>query len=162
MFFDKKWNSKDTTISFGHHIETSWMLIDAAKVLKNEKLKRATNKAAIQIVDTFMEETIDTDGGVYYDLNLLTEDLNDDKHWWPQAEAIIGLNYAYEISNNKKYLIMVNKIWTFIQSNIIDPENGEWFWRVNKTGHPYTSEYKVGMWKAPYHNSRACMKLIAK
>jgi len=162
LFFDEKWNAKDTTISYGHDVETAWLLMDAAKVLKNDELILKTEKIAIQIVETFIKEGIDTDGGVFNELDKETGILDSDKHWWPQAEALIGLDYAYQITKNKKYLELSWKTWTFIQAKILDSENGEWFWRVDKNGKPYANEYKVGMWKAPYHNSRACIKLIIK
>ncbi len=162
LFFDEKWNSQDTTISYGHDIETAWLLIDAAKVLQNDVLILETENVALQIVETFINEAIDSDGGVFNELDKETGVLDADKHWWPQAEALIGLHYAYQITKNKKYLELSWKTWTFIQTKIIDAENGEWFWRVNKDGKPYTNEYKVGMWKAPYHNTRTCLKLILK
>jgi len=162
LFFDQTWNSQDTRISFGHDIETAWLLIDAAKIVKNKKLILETEAIAIQIANTFINEGIDADGGVFNEFNIEKQTFDTDKHWWPQVEALIGLDYAYQITKNKKYLEIAWKIWTFIQATIIDTENGEWFSRVNKTGRPYTNEYKVGMWKAPYHNTRACIKLIIK
>jgi mannobiose 2-epimerase len=162
LFFDKTWNAQDAIISFGHDIETAWLLIDAAKIVKNEKLILETEKVAIQIANTFIKEGVDTDGGVFNEFNTETQNFDTDKHWWPQVEALIGLDYAYQITKNKKYLEIAWKTWTFIQAKIIDTENGEWFSRVNILGRPYTSEYKVGMWKAPYHNSRACIKLTIK
>ena len=102
---------------------------------------------------------MDTDGGVFNDYNPKTKKLDGDKHWWPQAEALVGLRYAYNITKDEKYLIISTKILNFIQTKIIDKTNGEWFWRVNKEGKLYTSDYKIGMWKAPYHTSRACIVL---
>ena len=91
--------------------------------------------------------------------NPKTKKLDGDKHWWPQAEALVGLKYAYEITKDEKYLQKSLAILNFIQKNIIDKTNGEWFWRVDKNRNVCTSDYKMGIWKAPYHNSRACMIL---
>ncbi|AOW21556.1 AGE family epimerase/isomerase [Urechidicola croceus] len=159
LFFDEEWNLKSSVVSFGHDIETAWLLIEAAKVIENQELINETNKVAILIADRFLEKGIDEDGGVLNEYDPETGRLDGDKHWWPQAEALVGLRYAYNISNDEKYLNASSAIWEFTQKNIIDNENGEWFWRVDKSRNLITTEYKVGMWKAPYHNSRACINL---
>lgn len=159
LFFDEQWNLKGNTISFGHDIETAWLLIEAAKVIENEKLLKETEKIAVSIADTFIKSGIDADGGVINEYNPKTGKFDYDKHWWPQAEALVGLRYAYNITSNEKYLNVSIDILKFIQTKIIDHTNGEWFWRVNKNGDLYTNECKIGMWKAPYHTSRACIVL---
>ncbi len=159
LFFDEKWNLKSSLISFGHDIETSWLLIEAAKVIENQKLIDETKRIAILIADKFIENGVDVDGGVLYEYEPKTKTLDSDKHWWPQAEALVGLRYAYDITGDEKYLKVSSKIWSFTQEKIIDKKNGEWFWKVNKQGEVSENEYKVGSWKAPYHNSRACIML---
>ena len=107
-----------------------------------------------------MQNGVDNDGGVFYEFDPTSGILDGDKHWWPQAEAIIGLRLAYEITGNEKYLDCSLKILNFIENKIIDRENGEWFWKTDKEGNASIDQYKIGFWKAPYHNARACMKLI--
>jgi len=162
LFFDEEWNLKGNIISYGHDIETAWLLIEAAKVIEDKILIQKTENTAILIADTFLKEGIDNDGGVLNDYNPDTKKLDGDKHWWPQAEAMVGLQYAYDISKDEKYLESSTIILKFLQQNIIDHKNGEWFWRVDKNRKLYTSDPKMGMWKAPYHNSRACMILSKK
>ncbi len=162
LFFDEQWNLKSSVVSFGHDIETAWLLIEAAKVIKDKKLISETERVAVLIADVFIAKGVDVDGGVMNEYEPETGTLDGDKHWWPQAEALVGLRYAYNITKNEKYLEVASKILNFIQTKIIDKTNGEWFWRVNKNGELYTSEYKIGMWKAPYHTSRACIILNEK
>lgn len=162
LFFDEEWNLKGNIISYGHDIETAWLLIEAAKVIEDEKLLQKTNEIAVQIANTFIKEGVDEDGGVINEYNPSTKDLDGDKHWWPQAEALVGLQYAYNITSNELYIETSLKILDFLQNNIIDHKNGEWFWRVDKNRNLYTSDPKMSMWKAPYHNSRACMILSKK
>jgi mannobiose 2-epimerase len=159
LFFDEKWNLKSNIVSYGHDIETAWLLIEAAKAINNNKLLLKTNNAAVLIAETFIKEGVDIDGGVYNEYNPTTNKLDEDKHWWVQTEALVGLNYAYKISKNEAFLNVSKNILNFLQQHIIDPTNGEWFWRVDKNQKLYTTDYKMGMWKAPYHNSRACMLL---
>ena len=85
-----------------------------------------------------------------------------DKHWWPQAEAVIGLVNAWQNSSDQMYLDKAKEVWAFTKSNIIDQKNGEWWFKVDKAGQPYVNEDKVGPWKCPYHNGRACLEIIKR
>lgn len=159
LFFDDEWNLLSNNVSYGHDIESAWLIIEAAKILRNKELLKATEKTAIKVAETFLLEGIDNEGAVINEKNLTTNQTDTDRHWWPQVEAIIGLNYAYELTNDEKYLDHSLKIWEFTKRNLLDIENGEWFYRVDKNGKIYTIEDKVSMWKAPYHTTRACIKL---
>ena len=159
LFFDDQWNLLSNSVSYGHDIEAAWLLIDAVKLLNDEELLNQVNTTALRVADTFLEEGIDNDGAVINEKNLATNHIDSDRHWWPQVEALIGLNYAYNLNNDQKYITNSLKIWDFTKRNLIDYENGEWFFRVDKNGNVYTQEDKVSMWKAPYHTSRACMIL---
>ena len=159
LFFDEEWNLKSTVYSYGHDIETAWLLIEAAKVLKKPTLLKKTEDAAILITDTFISEAIDKDGAVINEINTKTGALDTNRHWWQQAEAIVGLYYAYQINKNEKYVDVASKIWTFIDEKVIDHKHGEWFWLIDENGNYNPKDEKVGMWKCPYHNSRAGIQL---
>ena len=85
-----------------------------------------------------------------------------EKHWWPQAEAMVGFFNAFQISNNEKYLQYSINSWQFIKQYLIDRKNGEWFWGINKDYSIMQHEDKAGLWKCPYHNSRACLEIIKR
>lgn len=159
LFFNEQWQVKGQIISYGHDIEAAWLLIEAAKVIQDTELLSKTRVAALQIANTFMDEAIGDDGGVCNEFSPATGIKDTDKHWWPQVEAIIGLSYAWQISKEENYLLHAVSIWEFTKNKLIDRKNGEWHWRVNSKGEPNTSDYKMGMWKAPYHNSRACIQM---
>ncbi len=158
LFFDKDWNLLSTTISYGHDIETSWLVIEATKRLEDEALLNEVEQTAIRVADSFIKEAIASDGSVINEKDSQTGHLDSDRHWWPQVEALIGLKYAYELTANLKYIRHSLPIWQFIKKNMLDFENGEWYFRVDENGTPY-EEDKVGMWKAPYHTTRACILL---
>ena len=160
LFFDEKWRAKGDIISYGHDIEAAWLIIEAAKVIDQKELLNTSKKLALTIAKTFAAEGIDKNGGVNYEYHVKTKVTDKDKHWWPQAEAIVGLHYAYEISQNESFLLLASNIWNFTKEHLIDRKNGEWFWSVNARNEPQLSAYKLGFWKAPYHNSRACMKMM--
>lgn len=159
LFFDEKWNSKVKDVSYGHDIEGSWLLVEAAEVLNDKELTEKVKKTAAQMARITLEEGIDTDGGL---LNELFEDgkLDRDKHWWQQAEAVVGFINAYQLTGQDEYLKAAYSIWEYIQSNIVDKINGEWFWMADGKGNEHDKLPKVDMWKCPYHNSRVCMEIL--
>jgi mannobiose 2-epimerase len=160
LFFSNDWNSLSTEVSYGHDIEAAWLLVNSARKLGNKDLILSTETRAISIADTFVTIALDEDFGVYNNIDVQNMKIDTDKHWWPQAEAIVGLLYVWKITGINKYFTIALKIWNFIDLAIIDKINGEWVFRVNKDGVPYEDENKVGPWKCPYHNSRACMEIL--
>ena len=137
----------------------NYFFIDAAIMLNDEVLLQKANKIALRVADTFLKEAIDEEGAVLNEKNTITKYIDTDRHWWPQVEALIGLDYAYRLNNDKNYIKASLKIWEYTKTHLIDHKNGEWFFRVAKDGTVYTEEDKVSMWKAPYHTTRACILL---
>lgn len=159
LFFDEQWNIKSSVYSYGHDIEAAWLLIEAAKVLSNPGLLKRTQDAALLITNTFISEAIDKDGAVMNEINTKTGHIDTDRHWWQQAEAIVGLYYAFQITKDEKYINAAVKIWGFIEEKVIDHKYGEWFWLIDRNGNYNPKDEKVGMWKCPYHNSRAAIQI---
>lgn len=160
LFFDYDWTVKSDIVSYGHDIEGSWLLFEAAQVLNNSTLMKKTAEMALRMVDTTIENGMAPDGSVYNEKN--GEHLDTDRHWWPQAEALVGLVNAWQLSNNINYLSHAEKIWHYIDNNIIDKKNREWFWKVNNEGKTDSNDEKVGFWKCPYHNSRAMIEVAQR
>lgn len=158
LFFDENWKEKPDVISYGHDIEAAWLLLQCAEIFDDENLISSYKKYAIQITDA-TKEGIDNDGGLWYEFDPKTNQLMAEKHSWPQAELMIGFFNAWQLSGNKDYLDTVLKNWNFIKNHIIDSQNGEWFWGVN-ADYSIVEKDKVGFWKCPYHNSRACIEII--
>jgi mannobiose 2-epimerase len=159
LFFDEHWNSRTETVSFGHDIEGSWLIHEAALATGDRALIGQAKDLAVNMVDRIMAEGFDQDGGLYYEAeNGMIKDM--DKHWWPQAEAMVGLVNAWQISGKPEYLDQAMRVWGFIKKYMKDRESGEWYFRVSREGRPYLEEDLAGFWKCPYHNSRACLELI--
>ncbi|MGB5820651.1 MAG: AGE family epimerase/isomerase [Saonia sp.] len=161
LFFSKDWKTLSTEISYGHDIEAAWLLVHAAQTTGDVPLILQTEKLLISVVETFASEALDTDFGVWNSKDHTTLEMDKDKHWWPQAEAMVGLVYAWKITKNRSYFNICLQVWDFIETHIIDHENGEWFFRVNPEGIPSTVENKIGPWKCPYHNGRALMEILS-
>ena len=159
LFFDEHWNVKSHEISYGHDIEGSWLLFEAAEALEDENLISEIKKICLAMVEATLQQGFDEDGGLMNEAN--DKGLIDgDKHWWPQAEALVGLVNAWQLSANDKYLEAAIRTWRFIQTKLIDKEYGEWYWRVDRSGVINRDEDKSGPWKCPYHNGRAMLELM--
>lgn len=160
LFFSMDWEIQSSEISFGHDIEAAWLLHYGAEILDDPTILNKTAYRLVKVSNTFIEEALDTDFGVFNAIDSKQGKIDRDKHWWPQAEAMMGMLYAWKVTHDEAYLTIAFQIWEFINKHIIDPENGEWYFRVDVKGNPYTTEDKVGPWKCPYHNSRAMIELI--
>lgn len=158
LFFDENWVEKPDVISYGHDIEAAWLLLQCAEISGEEALIERYKKYAIQMTDATIEG-IDQDGGLWYELEPKENILVKEKHWWPQAELMIGFYNAYQLTGDENYLNIVLKNWEFTQKHLLDKRNGEWFWGVYED-HSLIQKDKAGFWKCPYHNSRACIELI--
>ena len=161
LFYDENWNLKSNLVSYGHDIECSWLLHEAAIILNREDLVKETREVAVKMACA-AEEGLDEDGGLCYEYFPENMSLDREKHWWPQAEAMVGFFNAWQVSNEDKYLDRALGSWAFIQEYLIDRELGEWYWSVDARGIPRTDKEKAGFWKCPYHNGRACMELIRR
>ena len=161
LFFDEVWTPRSTVISFGHDIETSWLLVEAAEVLGEPDVLASVQKTAVRMAQVTLDEGRDDDGAL---LNEIGPDghVDDGCYWWPQAEAVVGFLNAYQLTSAPRFLDAALACWTFIENHLIDWERGEWFARVARDGTPYASQDKVGPWKGPYHNARVCLEVMAR
>lgn len=161
LFFDDNWVLRSSLVSYGHDIECAWLLHEAAEVLGKKEYTDRTGPLAVEMARKNFEGR-DTDGGLFYELVPGENRLDTDKHWWPQAEAMVGLFNAYQLSGEQVFLEKTLESWEFIKNRIIDRQYGEWYWSVDREGVPQTAREKAGFWKCPYHNGRACMELIRR
>lgn len=161
LFFDEKWNSLTETISYGHDIEGSWLLWEAVEVLGDEEIIKKTKEVAIQMAEVTYQEGLADDGSLLYEGDP-SGIIDTDRHWWPQAEAVVGFLNAHQLTGEDKYMKAVLNCWKYIDLNIIDKEYGEWFWKIDADGKPIKEKSKVNPWKSPYHNSRACFEVLER
>jgi len=160
LFFDQEWKSLSDSISYGHDIEASWLLVEAAEVLGDQGLLTQVRAAALQMAHATLEQGIDANGGVF-DEGSPSGVTRRGKTWWPQAEAMVGFLNAYQLSGDPHFLDASLASWRFIKKYIVDKDHGDWFWGVDETGRPCDRE-KAGPWKTPYHNGRACLEVMQR
>lgn len=161
LFFAEDWTLRSDKVSYGHDIEASWLLTEAAAGLADLTLINRTHALAVKIAEITLAEGVDADGGLYNEGSPagLT---NTNKEWWPQAEAIVGFLNAYQISGEKRFLDAALHAWDFIELRLIDREHGEWFRGVTREGQVLADELKVSFWKCPYHNGRTGLEAIRR
>lgn len=161
LFLDADWTPESKGISFGHDIEFSWLLTEAAEVSGDEQLIERARKISVAVAEATLDEAIDDDGGILHEAGPEGVAL-EFKEWWAQSEATVGFLNAYQISGDEKFLRASLNTWAFIEANFVDGENGEWFARVSRDHSSTEPSPKVHFWKAPYHNSRGCMEMIRR
>ncbi len=159
LFFDENWNTKSTIVSYGHDIEASWLIDEAARVLGDQELLADVQKACIKIAEAACEG-LQPDGSLVYELD--RGHLDTDRHWWVNAEGVVGFLNAFELTGNQEWLEKSLNCWKYIQENLIDTENGEWFWSISEDGTINRDGDKAGFWKCPYHNSRMCLEIMMR
>jgi cellobiose epimerase len=160
-FFTEQWEPRSTKISYGHDIETSWLLVEGARTLGDPSLSVRVRAAALRLAAAVLERGFDTEhGGLFNERD--GEELDTDKEWWPQAEAIVGFLAAHRESGDAAYLEAALATWRFVDRHMIDRQNGEWFRRVSRAGDVTRGGEKVGPWKCPYHDARACLEVMGR
>lgn len=158
-FFDLDWSRTSGLVSFGHDVEASWLLDEAAAALDDPALAARVRPVSVRLARLTLEKGLDADGGLFNE-RAADGHLDTDKHWWPQAEAVVGFLNAYEHTGDEAFAEAALATWAFVQRAVVDREGGEWFFRVSRDGVPYREEDKVGLWKCPYHNARACLEVM--
>lgn len=161
LFFDWEWHSKSDIISFGHDIEGSWLLQEAAEALGEEDMIEKAKGNSVKMVEAVMENGFAGDGGLMNEADS-GGIIDADKDWWPQAEAIVGLVNAWQNTSDPKFMGKAEEVWRFVRTKMIDPADGEWWSKIYPDGRPDLQSYKAGPWKAPYHNSRSCLEIIRR
>lgn len=158
-FMDRNWNSTSQIDSYGHDIESSWLLYEAAHLLGDPVLLNKVKEASIRIADAASEGLL-PDGSMLTEKDRATGHVRMTRSWWEQAETVVGYTNAYELTSNEKYLDRAVNAWNFIEKYLVDKVNGSWFTSVSPDGIPGGD--KAGNWICPYHNGRMCMEIMER
>jgi mannobiose 2-epimerase len=158
-FFNEQWEVRSDSYTFGHDIEASWLLCEAAEELANAKLQERVRAVALQMAGTAFNEGFGADGGLCYE-GRNGKIIDSGREYWPQAEALVGFLNAFELSDNKAFFAAALQTWKFIDEHLVDRVHGEWFWCLSPDGRPDANLPKVSEWKGPYHVTRACLEIL--
>ncbi len=162
LFFDMDWTRGAGQLeSYGHDIECSWLLHEAALVLGDEAVLRKV-EPIVRMVAEASAKGLRPDGSMIHEANLDTGHVDDDLHWWVQAENVVGWFNLWQYFNDEEALDRAVRGWKFICDKLIDYEHGEWYWSRHADGSLNTVDDKAGFWKCPYHNSRMCLEIMER
>lgn len=161
VFFDAEYNTILDLHSYGHDIETAWLIDRGVEVLKE-----ATCEARMSPITKILTKRIHQ---IAFDGRSLANEcdrgvVNANRVWWVQAETLVGFLNGYEKSPEcSEYRDGALAQWEFIKEYVIDKRVGsEWFWEVNPDGSPIDGRPIVEPWKCPYHNGRMCFEVIRR
>ncbi|MDD2580010.1 MAG: AGE family epimerase/isomerase [Eubacteriales bacterium] len=170
-FFDQQMKPVSREFSFGHDIEGSWLLFEAAEVYHRVSKDRdradhwlsRSREIAVEMAGAVLREAMDPEIGGIYDLGLPDGTIvGPEKVWWAQAEAVVGSLNAWQISQDGWFLDQALIIWDYIEDYIINNEEGEWLAAGRDSKPEQNSPFLVSPWKCPYHNSRAAFEVYER
>jgi mannobiose 2-epimerase len=174
IFFSEDFSETESSkaiCSFGHDIEASWLIWEAAEILGDESIIAKTKPLILKMADAVLRVGVDKDGGLFLESTRYGSHVRTNKHWWLQAENLVGFMNAFQLTGKPHYWETVKLAWDFIDRHVIDHKGGEWFTKVNRLGKAiliepeddpspyYRNDWKIDPWKCPYHNGRAMIEL---
>lgn len=161
VFFDREYNSIIDLHSYGHDIETAWLIDRGVEVIGEQKY-----------ADKMTPITKDLTAQIYkvaFDGHSLHNEcekgvVNTSRIWWVQAETVVGFLNGYQMDPaHTEYLEAAKNEWEYIKEHVLDKRNGmEWYWEVDINGEPTSKKPIVEPWKCPYHNGRMCFEVIKR
>ena len=161
VFFDAEMNSIIDLHSYGHDIETAWLIDRGVEVLGEKKYEEKMTSITKDLTAQIYK--------VAFDGHSLANEcekgvVNTHRIWWVQAETVVGFLNGWKMNPDKpEYLEAAKNTWEFIKEHVIDKRPGsEWFWEVDAAGKPYPGRPIVEPWKCPYHNGRMCFEVIKR
>ena len=161
VFFDRNMNTILDLHSYGHDIETAWLMDRGVEVLGEKKYEEKMTPITKDLTAEIYK--------VAFDGHSLANEcekgvVNVHRIWWVQAETVIGFLNGWQKDPEKtEYLDAAKSEWQFIKDHVMDKRQGsEWFWEVDQSGKPYEGRPIVEPWKCPYHNGRMCFEVIRR
>ena len=162
LFFDMDWTREAGALeSYGHDIECSWLMHEAALGLGDPYVLEKV-EPIVKMVAKASEKGLRPDGSMIHEANLDTGHVDDDLHWWVQAENVVGWFNIYQHFGDEDAFEKAARCWEYIKTQLIDYDHGEWHWSRHPDGSLNLVDDKAGFWKCPYHNGRMCLEIIER
>ncbi|MCR6659420.1 MAG: AGE family epimerase/isomerase [Asticcacaulis sp.] len=156
LFFNMNWNDLTRSVSYGHDIEASWLIWEAAEALGDEALLERARPVVLTLAETARREGMSEGGAFSYEKSF-DGHTDPDGEWWGQAEALVGFVNAWQMTGEAKWLDAANEVWAYTKAQYGAGGATEWTWYAASA--PKDRIYKAGQWKCPYHNGRAMIEL---
>jgi mannobiose 2-epimerase len=155
LFFDMDWTDRTASVSYGHDIEASWLIWEAAEALGDEALLTRARPVVLALAES-AREGLSAEGALAYETSH-DGHLDRDGEWWGQAEALIGFVNAWQMTGDAGWLETADRVWAYTKAQYGAGGANEWTWYAANAGRDKI--YKAGLWKCPYHNGRAMIEL---
>ena len=160
VFFDLDYHPLIDLHSFGHDIETSWLLDHTLDVLGDPALSARLRPMLLSMAEHTLEAAYTPGNGFANESENGVVDAT--RVWWVQAEALLGFLNAWQHTGEERYLEAVRSQWAYIRDVMVDKRPGsEWYWSCQADGTPIQKPI-VEPWKCPYHNGRMCLEVLRR
>ena len=154
-------------VSFGHNVETSYLLLEASHALMIEN-DTTTLRIAKQMVDHALQNAWDSKLGGFYDAGYYFKDkpgltiISKEKNWWSQAEELNSLLMMSKLFPNDPmhYYDKFKQQWKYIQTYMIDHTHGDWYANGLDIDPQIKIALKGQIWKGNYHQFRSMMNCV--
>ena len=158
LYFRRDWSVLPGGISYGHDIETSWLLLECAMTTRNFAVVNRVKPCAAALGKAG-NEGLQPDGSLLYEKQP-DGTVDASRQWWVQAEAVVGNLWLWKYHGDLAASDRAVACWNYIRDHLVDREKGEWYWAVQPDGTPDLANPKAGFWKCPYHNARMCLEIM--
>ena len=159
VFFDAAFRPLLDMQSYGHDIEGSWLIWDAAETFIREDGREPWRRMCLDLLESTTEQAF-TDHGLHYEI--VDGEVNTTRAWWPQAETMLGFEFGWRMTKDPAWISRMRTQWAYIRQVTVDPREGsEWFNELREDGTLIGEKPLVEEWKCPYHNGRMCLRLAA-
>ncbi len=156
LFYDMDWHDRSHAVSFGHDIEASWLMWEAAEILGDDVLSARVRPLVLGLAEVTLAEGLNSRGDVAYERDF-DGHLDTAGEWWGQAEALVGFVNAWRLSGDPKFLSAAQRLWSHLKAHYGAGGGDEWSWYADDAGR--AAQVMAGQWKCPYHNGRAMIEL---
>ena len=162
QYFDRTWHPTDKRASYGHDIEGSWLLLEAAEVLGDPEAVEEAKGLAVRMTKASLDEGISDKGFLRSEFDPRTGKMKKNYSWWEQNEAVVASFNAWQISGEERYLRSAKAILEGILTCFWDHEKGGYRPHLREDLTPVETDNRASMWICPYHNTRMCLELIER
>ena len=157
VFFDHDYNTLIDLYSYGHDIETSWLMDRTLDVLNDDAMTKRLRPKLMLMARAILNTAFTRHGLPAEAENGI---VNQRRDWWVQAETVLGFLNAYRRGEGEEMLEAALNQWKYIKDKVIDKRPGsEWFSMLDENDEPQPKPI-VEPWKCPYHNGRMMIEVI--
>lgn len=160
VFFDIDYNSLIDLHSFGHDIETAWLIDRTVEILHAEGTSYDMSDITKVLTEKIYRDCFEEDA---LPAECCRGVVDETRVWWVECETVIGFINGWQKTGDEKYLRAAEKVWDYIRKYLVDPREGsEWYSEVDKDNLPTSRKPIVDAWTCPYHNGRMYFEVIKR